>query len=298
MEEFLKQALKTNIFTKMGKGGGGCINQGEGYNIDSGQIFVKFNEQSGARVMFDGEYEGLKAMTETKTIRVPKPIDVFNSPKNEGAMIVMEYLEFKSLSRFAKELGERVADLHLYNLNLAKSNLPGYVSRFGFHTTTCCGYLPLDNTWKDDWITFYTNNRLQNQLDMVESNYKDKEAKELWVQLKPKIPKLFEGIVVKPSLLHGDLWSGNAAETTEGPVIFDPASFFGHSEFDLAIAGMFGGFNHSFFNAYHKKIPKELGYDDRKDLYQLFHYLNHWNHFGGGYRGSSISIMHRLVKKF
>lgn len=101
---------------------------------------------------------------------------------------------------------------------------------------------------------------------------------------------------IVPALLHGDLWGGNVAESAEGPVIFDPASFYGHSEFELGIAGMFGGFSNSFYSAYHGKIPQGPGFAKRNQLYQLFHYLNHWNHFGGGYRGSSIRIMNNLVK--
>lgn len=85
------------------------------------------------------------------------------------------------------------------------------------------------------------------------------------------------------------------AECAEGPVIFDPASLYGHSEFELSIASMFGGFSNAFYSAYHDKIPKAPGFAQREKLYQLFHYLNHWNHFGGGYRDSSIRTMKDLL---
>lgn len=111
-----------------------------------------------------------------------------------------------------------------------------------------------------------------------------------------KIPELFQGLEIVPALLHGDLWGGNVAENSSGPVIFDPASFYGHSEYELAIAGMFGGFSSAFYSAYHSKVPKAPGFERRLQLYQLFHYLNHWNHFGSGYRGSSINIMRNLIK--
>lgn len=114
--------------------------------------------------------------------------------------------------------------------------------------------------------------------------------------LQLKIPQFFKDVEVVPALLHGDLWGGNVAECAEGPVIFDPASFYGHSEYELGIAGMFGGFNNSFYSAYHAKIPQVPGFEKRNQLYQLFHYLNHWNHFGGGYRGSSVRIMKNLLK--
>ncbi|MGH0172698.1 UNVERIFIED_CONTAM: hypothetical protein FKN15_063960 [Acipenser sinensis] len=120
--------------------------------------------------------------------------------------------------------------------------------------------------------------------------------------LKEKLDKgeqtvdLFRDVEIIPALLHGDLWGGNVAENEAGPLVFDPASYYGHSEFELAIAGMFGGFGGSFYSAYHKKIPKAPGFEKRLKLYQLFHYLNHWNHFGTGYRGSSLNIMRNLVK--
>lgn len=114
--------------------------------------------------------------------------------------------------------------------------------------------------------------------------------------LQLKIPQFFKDVEVVPALLHGDLWGGNVAECAEGPVIYDPASFYGHSEYELGIAGMFGGFNNSFYSAYHAKIPRAPGFEKRNQLYQLFHYLNHWNHFGGGYRGSSVRIMKDLLK--
>lgn len=111
-----------------------------------------------------------------------------------------------------------------------------------------------------------------------------------------KIPQFFKDVEIVPALLHGDLWGGNVSECAEGPVTFDPASFYGHSEYELGIAGMFGGFNSSFYSAYHEKIPKAPGFAERNQLYQLFHYLNHWNHFGGGYRSSSLRIMKNLLK--
>lgn len=121
----------------------------------------------------------------------------------------------------------------------------------------------------------------------------------IWLAFFPlqlKIPSLFSDVEIFPALLHGDLWGGNVAEDDSGPIIFDPASFYGHSEYELAIAGMFGGFTSSFYSAYHSKIPKAPGFEKRLKLYQLFHYMNHWNHFGTGYRGSSLNIMRNLVK--
>lgn len=112
----------------------------------------------------------------------------------------------------------------------------------------------------------------------------------------PKIPEMFCNLEIIPALLHGDLWAGNVAEDDAGPIVFDPACFYGHSEFELAIAMMFGGFSSSFFSAYHSKIPKAPGFEKRNKLYQLFNYINHWNHFGTGYRGSTLNVMRKLLK--
>jgi len=110
------------------------------------------------------------------------------------------------------------------------------------------------------------------------------------------MPIFFEDLEIFPSLLHGDLWTGNAAQSGGNPVVFDPASFYGHHEYDLAIGRMFGGFDSEFYQAYHEAIPKEPGFEQRSQLYQLFHCLNHWNHFGGGYRGQSLGILRKIVK--
>ncbi|RXG54929.1 Fructosamine-3-kinase [Armadillidium vulgare] len=218
-----------------------------------------------ARKMFDGEFESLKAIQATNTIRVPKPLLVVDNPKG-GAALVMEYLEFRSIGRKANLLGDQIARLHMHNIEQKEKNksseqyvgapentdLPRYVSKFGFHSVTCCGYLPQNNDWCEDWP------------------YGDREAVSLWSTLSAKLPDFFKGMDIEPSLLHGDLWSGNIGETSNEPVIFDPASFYGHHEYELAIAGMFGGFGRSFWEAYHNVIPKTEGWDRRHKLYEPF----------------------------
>uniref|UniRef100_A0A8C5QD09 protein-ribulosamine 3-kinase n=1 Tax=Leptobrachium leishanense TaxID=445787 RepID=A0A8C5QD09_9ANUR len=309
MESLLKQELDSCLIKQAGHSGGGCISQGQSYDTDKGRVFVKINHKAEARRMFLGEMASLEAILQTETVAAPKPIKVIDQPGG-GALLVMEHLDMKGMIRYSAKLGEQLADLHLHNLRIREKVTKDqgtigkgsgqtdvqYMDKFGFHIVTCCGYLPLVNEWQEDWVTFYARQRIQRQLDMLEQSSGDREARELWSQLQLKIPDLFDGVEVVPALLHGDLWGGNVAETDAGPVIFDPASFYGHSEFELAIAGMFGGFSGSFYSAYHAKIPKSPGFERRQKLYQLFHYLNHWNHFGGGYRGSSLSIMRSLVK--
>lgn len=307
MEALLKRELGSSTLKATGHSGGGCISDGLSYDTDSGRVFAKTNHKSEARKMFDGEKASLDAILSTNTIKVPKPVKVLDLERG-GAVFVMEHVDMRSLNRYSTRLGEQLADLHLHNKRLkekqskaeqtvgkGQSDVP-VIDQFGFHTATCCGYLPQVNDWQPDWVSFYSQQRLQHQLSLVEQSYGDREARELWARLQLKIPQLFAGIEVEPALLHGDLWSGNVAEYTDGPVIFDPASFYGHSEYELGIAGMFGGFGKQFYNAYHEKIPKAPGFEKRLQLYQLFHYLNHWNHFGSSYRGSSLRIMKDLSK--
>ncbi|KAG7262647.1 hypothetical protein CRUP_001487, partial [Coryphaenoides rupestris] len=292
-----------------GPSAGGCISEGLSYLTDRGSVFVKINHKSQAKRMFDGEMASLDAILRTETVRVPKPMKVIELHTG-GSAFAMEHLDMTGLTKYSSQLGENLANLHLHNKRrldqqmreqqtvgkgAGQSESP-LVERFGFHVATCCGYLPQENEWQDDWVMFYSRHRLQHQLDMVEKSYGDREAMELWSQLQLKIPQMFVDVAVSPALLHGDLWGGNVGQTAEGPVIFDPASFYGHSEYELGIAAMFGGFGRAFYSAYHENVPKAPGFSRRNQLYQLFHNLNHWNHFGGGYRGSSIRIMKDLVK--
>lgn len=313
----IKDKLGTRMFKKLeGKGGGGCINEGEAYEVDDEkQVFVKRCKKDNAAEMMFGEFESLKALQDTNTVRVPKPLAVVSDPESWDHVLVMEYLDMSSLSKHQAKLGEALANLHLHNENVEKqyeyrANYLGqsanndpvvYIDEFGFDAVTCCGALPMVNDWNSDWITFFSRNRLEAQFKLIAENYGDREANELWSQLQILIPRYFkafaeEEIIIKPSLLHGDLWSGNAADLEERPVVFDPCCFYGHSEYDLAISEMFGGFHKKFYEHYSFVLKKVPGFEKRIELYQLFHYLNHWNHFGGGYKNQSINLLKKLVK--
>ncbi|XP_065549933.1 ketosamine-3-kinase-like isoform X2 [Lathamus discolor] len=280
MEAMLRRELGTELLRPTGHLGGGCISQGQSYDTDHGRVFVKSNAKAEARRMFEGEMASLEAILKTQTIKVPKPIKVIDL-SGGTTLFVMEHLEMRGLNRHSAKLGTQLADLHLHNQQLGE--------KLKKEESTV-------NEWQNDWVTFFAKQRIQPQMDMIEKNSGDREARELWAQLQLKIPSLFCDVEIVPALLHGDLWGGNVAEDDSGPVIFDPASFYGHSEYELAIAGMFGGFSSSFYSAYHSKIPKAAGFEKRLKLYQLFHYMNHWNHFGTGYRGSSLNIMRNLIK--
>ena len=110
------------------------------------------------------------------------------------------------------------------------------------------------------------------------------------------VPQFFGSYVPVPSLLHGDLWGGNwAADSSASPVLFDPATYFGDREADLAMTELFGGFDKRFYDAYSAAWPLDSGYASRRDLYNLYHVLNHFNLFGGGYASQAGDIVDRLL---
>jgi protein-ribulosamine 3-kinase len=305
MEDLLKRELESSTCRRWGeRQGGGCISDGQSYELDGGRkIFVKSNSDAKAKLMFDGEYAGLEKIQKTKAICVPAPIKVFPQVTNEGWMFAMEHLDISSPATYMQELGTQLAQLHLHNAKLLDSANDGSIhvkehggtDMFGFECVTCCGFIPMPNEWTSDWIDFYARQRLQPQIDLLTEKQGDRQLIELWSHLQLKIPQFFKGIDnIRPSLLHGDLWSGNVGATRDGPVIFDPAALYGHHEFELSIADIFHGFSDAFYTSYHRLIPKSSGYQTRLKLYKLFHYLNHWNHFGSGYRSTSIAIMKEL----
>ncbi|CAH0394051.1 unnamed protein product [Bemisia tabaci] len=298
LQKAIQKALGTNTFHPTGASGGGCINEGSVYETDDGLVYVKTNDRWLSKEVFDGEMAGLMEIASTGTIRVPEPKIVVQSPKGNDSALVMEYIDMSSC-RNQNTLGTHLARMHLHNLG--RKDEMDYVTRFGFHIDTSCGFNKQPNDWNRDWVTFFTTERLGHQFFLLQKEGLGGDAEyELWYELKHRIPYFFAGISeIIPALLHGDLWSGNVAQTNDSqkvPVIFDPACFYGHHEYDLGITDMFGGFNSSFYDAYHAVIPKEPGFENRHKLYQLFHYLNHWNHFGSGYKDQSIRLTKELIK--
>lgn len=153
--------------------------------------------------------------------------------------------------------------------------------RFGWASDNWIGLAPQENGWSDDWADFFLEKRLKPQA-----------AKCGLSGHLPDVRRILEGHRPEASLLHGDLWSGNAGFTPDGPVIFDPAVYYGDREADLAMTELFGGFPAQFYSAYG---PLPDGYQVRKHLYNLYHLLNHLNLFGTGYR-AQVEATLRLLR--
>ncbi|POY72096.1 hypothetical protein BMF94_4903 [Rhodotorula taiwanensis] len=169
---------------------------------------------------------------------------------------------------------------------------------FGFPIPTNCGVTVQDNTTESDWATFWSKRRLGNMLDRIGDNELKRIGREVQQRV---VPRLLGELDVKPWLLHGDLWSGNARYSRDrtSPIIFDPASYYGHSEADLGIMPMFGGFSTAFFERYHELVPKSEPVDEYKQrlqLYEAYHHLNHALMFGHSYKCGAMSLFTGLVR--
>ncbi|HEU0282433.1 MAG TPA: fructosamine kinase family protein [Gallionella sp.] len=262
--------------------GGGCINQA--WRIrgqDSRQFFVKLNGAD-KLAMFAAEAAGLNEIAATNTIRVPQP--VVHGTANTHSFLVLEYLDLSNRGNAAL-LGEQLAALHRCTQ-----------LRFGFAQDNFIGTTPQPNGWKNDWINFWREHRLGFQLRLTAQNGYGGKLQTLGEKLLDALPAFFASYLPQPALLHGDLWSGNHAFLADGtPVIFDPAPYYGDRECDLAMTELFGGYTAGFYTAYHAAYPLDAGYATRRDLYNLYHILNHANLFGGGYARQAEQMMQKLL---
>jgi protein-ribulosamine 3-kinase len=262
--------------------GGGCIN--DAYRLsgrDGARYFVKLNDAR-HQAMFEAEAEGLQAIAHTRTVRVPLP--VAHGSSGRQCYLVLEHLEFGARGN-ARVLGEQLAAMHRCT-----------TENYGFVHDNFIGSTPQPNGWADDWIAFLRERRLGFQLRVAQKNGFGGRLQDLGAELQEKLPVFFDGYTPRPSLLHGDLWGGNHAFLADGtPVIFDPAAYYGDREADLAMTELFGGYSADFYAAYRAAWSLDAGYAVRRELYNLYHILNHANLFGGGYARQAEGMIQRLL---
>ncbi len=263
--------------------GGGCINNTEILEGGGRRYFVKSNDAA-RLAMFEAEAAGLAEIAATNSVRVPRPIC---TGRHDGrAFLVLEYLDIGGGGGNSDALlGRQLAVMHRATH-----------TRFGWRRANTIGSTPQINNEEDDWIVFYREHRLRFQLTLAAENGYRGSLHAHGERLLERLPVFFCAYTPPPSLLHGDLWGGNHATLADGtPVIFDPAVYYGDREADLAMTELFGGFGAGFYSAYRAAWPLDPGYRVRKDLYNLYHVLNHLNLFGGGYRGQAERLIDRLL---
>jgi fructosamine-3-kinase len=278
---------------------GGCINQGYSISCSSRAYFAKINQASQI-AMFEAEALGLQQMRATQTIRVPEPICW--GTEGNSAYIVLEWLDLGSRGgdRAWEEMGRKLAAMHKYtppNPPLLRGgeepNSTLLRGVFGWDINNTIGSTVQINNWTVNWAEFWAELRIGYQLKLARRRGGHFPQGERLLEV---IPEVLAGHEPQPSLVHGDLWGGNAGVTSAGePVIFDPAAYFGDREVDIAMTELFGGFPAEFYRGYNQVWPLDLGYEKRKILYNLYHILNHFNLFGGSYASQANQMINRIL---
>ena len=271
----LGNALNTTI-TVNGESSivGGCINNAIKINTNKGDFFVKWNTNSKAN-MFQSEYNGLKVLKDTNTIRIPNVLCF------DDDFLILEFIPPSNPNNaFWEVFGQKLALMHKQTH-----------SKFGLDFDNYIGSLYQDNTQNKNWTEFFIQNRLQAQLSI--GNFSGTLLSD-FDKLFQKLPNLFPN--EKPALLHGDLWSGNfLAKNGDAPMLIDPAIYYGNREMDIAMSKLFGGFNSDFYFAYNESHPLENGWEERIQICNLYPLLVHVNLFGGAYINQVKNILSYYV---
>jgi len=260
---------------------GGDINRAYRLSDGSRQFFVKINNIE-CLPMFEAEMHGLNEIRDSDSIRCPQPIDC--GVTGGFAFIVMEYLDLSGSMdeiRFAQQL----AKMHLCRQR-----------QFGYPIDNTIGSNPQPNTYDQDWVSFWQQQRLGFQLSLAKENGFGSELFDTGMRLNQQVGSFFNNYSPIASLLHGDLWGGNqGADSAGNPVIFDPAVYYGDHEADLAMMELFGRPQRRFFEAYNEVFPIDPGYAQRRELYNLYHILNHANLFGASYVSQACRMIASLL---
>ncbi|MBN2527025.1 MAG: fructosamine kinase family protein [Deltaproteobacteria bacterium] len=263
---------------------GGCINDTGTLHLSNGEtLFLKQNNLTHPQ-MFEAEAMGLKMLVCDGGPRIPTPIAAFRD--NSSQYLLLEFLDSSGrVADYFEQFGRQLAHMHQTIRR----------DRFGFDIDNFIGATPQYNEHRDSWVHFFGEMRLEPQIKMASSQL----GRELRKSLSTLLEKL-DQFIIEPegnaSIIHGDLWSGNAMTGPNGePVIIDPAPYFGHREAEIAMTQLFGRFGGHFYAAYNEYWPMQNGWQDRMDMYNLYHMLNHVNLFGSGYMGGVSSIVYRYV---
>ncbi|GFE89209.1 fructosamine kinase family protein [Steroidobacter agaridevorans] len=280
----LSRALGTEVAAGSERSvGGGSINSCARFESALGSLFVKHGDAS-SLTMFQAEADGLAELAKARAVRVP---DVLTVGERDGiAFLVLEWIDLRgAASSSEKRLGELLAAQHRVTRE-----------KFGWHRDNTIGSTPQSNQDAADWVEFLREQRLRPQLKLAKSNGAGADLIDCGERLCERLGRFFVDYRPAPSLLHGDLWGGNwGSDPTGQPVLFDPAVYFGDREADLAMTRLFGGFGTSFYSAYRSAWPLDAGAATRVTLYNLYHVLNHFNLFGGGYLRQALGMTQRLL---
>ena len=262
---------------------GGCINDAHmAETEEGGLVFLKSNQRN-QLPLFEAETKSLEQLSSAAVVRVPTPL--CHGVIGETTVLALEGIAMTNRSNNSVSQGR--LGLSLANLH---QSFP-QTEQFGADFDNYIGATPQPNPWTASWADFFTVHRLEYQFQLAESRcHKFREARTLLDAVYTHLSSLD----IVPSLLHGDLWSGNVSfDETGAPVVFDPATYFGDREADIAFTHLFGGFGPDFYEAYRGQIPPVEPI--RETIYNLYHLLNHFNLFGVGYASQVDSSIQKIL---
>jgi len=270
---------KPCVFTKVQSINGGCINDALRVDTEEERLFVKRNNRSFLDA-FQNEAAALEEIAATNTIRVPRVLT--SDTMEEDAYLILEFIdEGPPIPANWETMGRQLAALHSIEQPY-----------FGWKQDNVIGSTHQPNPQSQDWVSFFRDYRLRHQFALCAQRGYSFEKSEALIT---RVSDFFD-TSPKPSLLHGDLWSGNASFDSSGsPFLFDPGSYYGDREADIAFTEFFGGFDQRFYEAYEEAAPLDSGYIVRKNLYNLYHCLNHAYIFGGSYAHQARGMIDHLL---
>ncbi|MEP4533275.1 MAG: fructosamine kinase family protein [Cyclobacteriaceae bacterium] len=261
---------------------GGDINEAVELHTAQGKFFIKY--QNGYYPdIFEKEAQGLACLADSNTLHVPKVLG--HGKIDNTHFLLLEFIEKGTPSgNFWESFGEGLAMLHSCTSN-----------KFGLEVDNYIGRLPQINNPQDNWVDFFYEHRIGYQVNYgIKNGLIPRDIQDDIEKLYPKLSSIFPN--AEPSLLHGDLWSGNfICGQNSKPYIFDPAVYYGHREMEIAMTRLFGGFDLRFYQSYQSNFPLEPGYEDRTELCNLYPLLVHANLFGGSYLMSVKNILKRFI---
>jgi protein-ribulosamine 3-kinase len=267
--------------------GGGCIANASRLDTASGPAFLKWG-RGDVGAAFEAEAAGLAALRAAASpLLVPEVLAARDAREGDPGFLLLEWVETARPGEgYWDRFGEGLAALH-------RTTEPE--ARYGFGLDNRIGRLPQANGWLTSWPEFFRLRRLEPQIELARRGGAWHTAWDaLAARLLARLPNLLPASPAA-SILHGDLWSGNALFTASGQAaLVDPAAYYGHREAELAMTELFGGFEGAFYGAYRAGWPLEPGYEERREVYNLYHLLSHLNHFGGGYASGVGATLRRF----
>lgn len=287
LEEAVSSLFGEDVTIKTkGRIHGGDINEAYSLSLSNGNtVFMKMNDKENL-IFFQKEVTGLLAIQETNTVGSPKILCTGTDEKRGVSFLLLEMIRG----------GERLPDAwEVFAHELAcmhRADTGAFVEggKFGFREDNFIGAGEQRNTPKNSWVAFFREQRLEPQFRRASRYFSRSDFKKMEALLEHLDRFLIEP--EHPSLLHGDMWSGNVITGNDGKIwLIDPAVYVGHPEADIAMTELFGRFSESFYDAYRQEGMMQPGYPERRSLYNLYHMLNHLNLFGGSYLQSVLHIV-------